>query len=141
MRQVATGPTIFSFTEDWYEGSKVIASAHTLGTVRYEPGNGTNIYTHTQQMPGVVVKSEDSRKGIPPWTRYLTARSRLFKVAKKIACAIDFQSAGLWLGDGAAEAGIKRAIAAQDCWTLLYSIQTISQDFKLGLFGVASSSC
>ena len=48
MRQVATGPTIFSFTEDWYEGSKVIASVHTLGTVRYKPIDGANIHTYTQ---------------------------------------------------------------------------------------------
>ena len=91
VRQVATGPNTFSFTEDWYEGSKVLATVHTVGTGRFEPSTNTNIYTYTKPVAGVVVvKTEDSRDGLSTTDTVINSTFPLFKVGEKITYTVDF---------------------------------------------------
>jgi len=91
VRQVSTGVNTFSFTEDWYEGSKVVASVHTVGTGRYEPSNGTNIYTYSKPVAGVVVvKTEDSKDGLSTTDTVINSTFPLFKVGEKITYTVDF---------------------------------------------------
>jgi hypothetical protein len=91
VRQVATGRNTFSFTEDWFEGSKVVASVHTVGTGRYEPSTGTNIYTYTRPLAGVVVvKTEDSRDGISTTDTVINSTFPLLQVGERITYTVDF---------------------------------------------------
>jgi hypothetical protein len=91
VRQVSTGVNTFSFTEDWFEGSKVVASVHTVGTGRYEPSNGTNIYTSSKPVAGVVVvKTEDSKDGLSTTDTVINSTFPLFKVGEKITYTVDF---------------------------------------------------
>ena len=91
VRQVATGPNTFSFTEDWYEGSKVVASVHTVGTGRYEPSTKTNIYTYTKPVAGVVVvKTEDNKDGLTTTDTVINSTLPLFKVGEVITYTVDF---------------------------------------------------
>ncbi len=91
VRQVSTGVNTFSFTENWYEGSKVVASVHTVGTGRYEPSNGTNIYTYSKPVAGVVVvKTEDSKDGLSTTDTVINSTFPLFKVGEKITYTVDF---------------------------------------------------
>lgn len=91
VRQVATGPNSFSFTEDWLEGSKVISSIHTVGTGRYEPSTRTNIYTYTRPMAGVVVvRTEDSEDGLSSSDTVINSTFPLLKVGEKITYTIDY---------------------------------------------------
>ncbi|MFM7314264.1 MAG: hypothetical protein ACKO0M_14070 [Cyanobium sp.] len=85
VRQVATGPNTFSFSEDWYEGSKVLDSIHTVGTGRYEPSTQTNIYTYTKPVAGVVVvRTEDNDDGISTRDTVINSTLPLFKVGEVI---------------------------------------------------------
>ena len=91
VRQVATGPNTFSFTEDWYEGSKVLSSIHTVGTGRYEPSTRTNIYTYTKPVAGVVVvRTEDSGDGLSTTDTVINSTFPLLKVGEKITYTIDY---------------------------------------------------
>ena len=91
VRQVATGPNTFSFTEDWYEGSKVLSSIHTVGTGRYEPSTKTNIYTYTKPVAGVVVvRTEDSGDGLSTTDTVINSTFPLLKVGEKITYTVDY---------------------------------------------------
>ncbi len=91
VRQVATGLNTFSFTENWYEGSKVITSIHTVGTGRYEPSTRTNIYTYTKPVQGVVVvRTEDSEDGLSSTDTVINSTFPLLKVGETITYTIDY---------------------------------------------------
>lgn len=91
VRQVATGPNSFSFSEDWYEGSKVLSSIHTVGTGRYEPSTRTNIYTYSKPQAGVVVvRTEDSNDGLSTTDTVINSTLPMFRVGETIVYTRDY---------------------------------------------------
>ena len=91
VRQVATGPNSFSFSENWFAGSKANSSIHTVGTGRYEPSTRTNIYVYSKPVQGVVVvRTEDDSDGLSTTDTVINSTFPLLKVGEKITYARDY---------------------------------------------------
>ncbi len=90
VRQVTTGRNSFSFSENWYKGSKVISPIHTVGSGRYEPSTRTNIYTYTKPVAGVVVvRTEDGDDGLSTTDTVINSTFPLLKVGETITYTLD----------------------------------------------------